>query len=148
MADHQPTVDDQPTDMSPTLRRALDRLFADAGPAPEPVAVQPSKVSACDEFAANRPSRPRIPRGGQYPQQSTVVRELYPGAGADHTLDPDFLGDSPVREDDGTCSFCGDPWHEHWDREARKYIDGREWHRRDNDGRGFYADEIPIAGAR
>jgi hypothetical protein len=134
VADHQPTVDDQPTELTPDLRMALDLLLVLA---PE-VATQPTNV---------RPIPPLWKRQSRTADSaapvSPVVTELFPGAGHDPALDPDFLGDPPVAETDGSCSFCGDPYGEHWDQDAEQYIDGRAWHRRDHDGQGFYADEIP-----
>lgn len=74
--------------------------------------------------------------------KKTVVVELRPGI--DPTLNPRFLGERPVEDPDGTCSFCGDPFGEHWDQDTEQYLDGDEWHRRDYiGGDGFYSDEIP-----
>lgn len=142
MADQQPTVDDQPTDLSPELRTALDVLLclATAGAAPAyerpPVRttptterVQPTTGPAC-----------RLPIGGG---NNRCPLPAGHNGQCDPAPDPDFLGDPPEREADGTCSFCGDEWDKHWDSDAQEWMDGREWHRRDREGNGFYADEIP-----
>ncbi|ALG07640.1 hypothetical protein [Kibdelosporangium phytohabitans] len=62
--------------------------------------------------------------------------------------DPLLLGDPPVRDDDGTCSYCGDDFAEHWSEREARYVAARKFHRYDKgDVPGVYSDEIP-GGAR
>lgn len=80
--------------------------------------------------------------GGQFPQP-----ELYPGAGVDKTLHPDYLGDPPTLDVEGRCTLCGFAPQYHLDRTGAG-LPLREWHRIDSQRpQGFFADE-PILGVQ
>lgn len=73
-------------------------------------------------------------------RQASTVTELFPVT----TMDPRLLGDPPVADNYGACSYC---------RRAVHWLDGvvmtrRAFHRFDlSPAGGYYADEL-TAGAR
>jgi hypothetical protein len=141
MADTQSTGDTQPSTLSPETRTAVEVLpllaRTDIQPAPNP--AQAAVQAVTDAFD-------RVGRtGGEYPTHRLLV-EIH--GDDDPTRNPRFLGEPPESEQDGTCSYCGDPYDLHWDQDSEQYLSGREWHRGDcrdrtGGGLGFYADEIP-----